>query len=44
MRCNTCQGAVRFRDGEWVHAVAAKCAAVVVEWPDRPLVDEDEAA
>lgn len=44
MRCQTCKGIIQFADGEWRHLGDTKCAAVVVEWPDRPLVEDDEAA
>ncbi len=44
MRCKTCKGAVSFDGGEWRHRADTKCVAVVVEWPDRPLAGDDEAA
>lgn len=44
MRCKTCKGAVKFYEGEWAHLADTKCVAVVVEWPEHAIADEDEAA
>ncbi len=44
MRCETCDGEVRFVDGTWAHVAETSCAGVVVHWPDPVADDEDEVA
>lgn len=44
MRCETCEGDVQFSEGEWRHQADTRCVAVVVQWPDHPPVEDDEAA